>query len=123
MVVTSDVMEHVRLDDRAHREISRVLRPGGVYLFTVPHVRTTRRTFVRVQVVDPDDPAKDLYLIDKEYHRDTDAADGRALSYRSYGTDIDETLAALGFDVDYCGRDFPESGIMDTELFYCRKTR
>jgi O-antigen biosynthesis protein len=123
VVVTSDVMEHVRLDDRAHREISRVLRPGGIYLFTVPHARATRETFVRVQVVDPDDPSKDLDLAEREYHRDTDAADGRALSYRSYGTDIDETLAALGFDVDYCSRDFPESGIMDTELFYCRKTR
>jgi SAM-dependent methyltransferase len=121
VVVTSDVMEHVRLDDRAHREISRVLRPGGVYLFTVPHDRVTRETFVRVQVVDPDDPSKDRYLTEKEYHRDTNAEAGGALSYRSYGTDLDATLAALGFDVEYGNQDYPESCIMNTELFYCRK--
>src|SRR5437016_14407750 len=37
IVITSDVMEHVRLDERAHQEIQRVLKPGGIYLFTVPH--------------------------------------------------------------------------------------
>jgi SAM-dependent methyltransferase len=62
IVITSDVMEHVRLDDRAHREIQRVLRPGGVYLFTVPHFRDRRDTFVRVQVTDPSDPSKDVFL-------------------------------------------------------------
>ena len=32
IVITSDVMKHVRLDDRAHREIHRVLKPGGIYM-------------------------------------------------------------------------------------------
>ena len=44
-----------------------------------------------------------------------------ALSYRSFGTDIDEDLNALGFDVEYTKRDMPELGIMNTELFYCRR--
>lgn len=30
LVITSDVMEHARLDDRVHREIYRVLKPGGI---------------------------------------------------------------------------------------------
>ena len=43
LVVTSDVMEHVRLDDKAHREIHRVLADGGVY---VSHDRGAKWRFV-----------------------------------------------------------------------------
>jgi SAM-dependent methyltransferase len=120
IVITSDVMEHVRLHDRAHREIARVVKPGGIYLFTVPHFRHRRETFSRVQIVDPDDPSTDVYLYDKEYHGDQNADDGLALSYRLYGTDLDEQLDALGFDVEYTKQDMPQLGIMSTELFYCR---
>lgn len=120
IVVTSDVIEHVRLDYRAHQEIRRVLKPGGVYLFTVPHFRDRRDTFNRVAVMDPADPAKDMFLTEKEYHGDANADDGRALSYRAYGTDLDETLQRLGFTVDYGKTDFPLAGIMNTELFFCR---
>ena len=59
IVITSDVMEHVRLDDRAHQEIRRVLKPGGVYLFTVPHFRVKSESLIRVAVNDPLDPSKD----------------------------------------------------------------
>lgn len=122
LVVTSDVMEHVRLDDRAHAEIARVTAPGGVYLFTVPHFRDRRDTLVRVKVHDPDDASRDEYLTEPEYHGDANATDGKgALSYRSYGTVLDETLDRLGFDVSYtCERD-DRHVIRNAELFYCVK--
>ncbi len=123
IVITSDVMEHVRLDEKAHHEIRRVLKSGGIYLFTVPHFRSSRETFVRVAVTDPADPTKDQFLTEKEYHGDANAEDGQALSYRSYGTDLDDTLEKLGFAVDYCKRDFPEMGIMNTEIFFCRLSK
>jgi hypothetical protein len=97
-----------------------VLKPGGVYLFTVPHFRDRRETLHRVAVVDPADPGNDRFLAEKEYHGDANASDGRALSYRAYGTDLDETLRGLGFAVDYDRTDVPAAGIMNTELFYCR---
>ncbi len=121
VVITSDVMEHVRLADRAHREIARVLRSGGVYLFTVPHFRDRRDTLVRVQAIDPDDPSRDLALMEPEYHGDGNSAEGRALAYRNYGTDLDDELVSVGLAVEYTKQDFPELGIMNTELFYCRK--
>jgi SAM-dependent methyltransferase len=37
VVVTQDVLEHVFRPDLAFAEIARVLRPGGVHLFTVPY--------------------------------------------------------------------------------------
>jgi SAM-dependent methyltransferase len=123
ILITSDVMEHVRLDHQAHGEIRRVLKPGGVYLFTVPHFRDRRETFYRVAVVDPSDPTKDLYLTEKEFHGDANSAEGSALSYRSYGTEIEEELSALGFTVEYTRDDFPEAGIYNTELFFCRLSK
>ncbi len=123
IVVTSDVMEHIRLDFPAHREIRRVLRRGGVYLFTVPHFRDRFETYYRVAVTDPNNPAKDVFLTEKEFHGDVNSPDGTALSYRSYGTDLDEMLKEIGLSVEYSKEDFPETGILNTELFYCRRLR
>src|SRR5215210_6695299 len=36
VVLASDVLEHIDDDAGAAREISRVLRPGGVFIFSVP---------------------------------------------------------------------------------------
>jgi 2-polyprenyl-3-methyl-5-hydroxy-6-metoxy-1,4-benzoquinol methylase len=124
LVLTTDVMEHVRLDGRAHAEIARVLRSGGVYAFTVPHFRDRHATFERVRVCDPDDPASDEYLTEREYHGDANDPGGPgALSYRSYGTVLDADLAALGFDVDYTNAPDEAHAIRNAELFYCVKRR
>lgn len=124
LVITTDVMEHVRLDDLAHREIHRVLRLGGVYVFTVPHSRELTETLVRVQVEDPQDASKDKFLLEPEYHGNANSEDGSgALSYRVYGVNLDVFLEDLGFEVTYFKDDIPENAIQSTELFYCRKVR
>lgn len=119
IVITSDVMEHVRLEADAHREIRRVLKRGGVYLFTVPHFRNCA-TIPRVEIVDPADPSRDRNLMEPEYHGDANSPEGRALAYRAFGIDLDEKLRGLGFSVEYTKQDFPEHGIRNTELFFCR---
>ncbi|HEV8581907.1 MAG TPA: class I SAM-dependent methyltransferase [Thermoanaerobaculia bacterium] len=120
VVITSDVMEHVRLAASAHREIRRVLRPGGVYLFTVPHDRGRATTLERVRIVDPADPARDELLMEPEYHGDANSPENRALAYRLYGLDLDGELQRLGFQVEYTREDDRRCGIFNTELFYCR---
>ena len=122
IVITSDVMEHVRLDDLAHREIVRVLKPHGIYLFTVPHVRDRTNTMIRVSTADREDPSKDEFLMEAEYHGDPNE-NRRSLCYRVYGKDLDETLKSLGFTVCYTIQDFPELGIKQTELFSCQLTK
>lgn len=123
IVVTSDVMEHVRLDNRAHSEIYRVLKPGGIYIFTVPHDRTWAETLVRVHVADAEDSSKDVHLLEPEYHGDTNSDDNSGvLAYRTYGRDIETTLVNLGFEVEYFKENIERLGILNTELFYCRKT-
>jgi SAM-dependent methyltransferase len=121
VVVTSDVLEHVRLDDPALQEIARVLRPGGCFVFTVPHTRGQRETIVKVIVHDPDRPELDEIIGEPEYHGSGDPDEaGGVLSYRVYGTALDERLASLGLAVDYSSADLPDLGIVETELFYCR---
>ena len=120
VVITSDVMEHVRLAAAAHREIRRVLRPGGVYLFTVPHDRSRDTTLERVRVVDPADPSRDEFLLEPEYHGDANSPENRALAYRLYGRDLDAELQRLGFAVEYTREDDSRCGIFNAELFYCR---
>ena len=122
LVITSDVMEHVRLDAHAHAEIYRVLKRGGVYVFTVPHFRDRHDTLVRVLVHEDGDPSRDEFLTEPEYHGDANAPGGQGvLSYRSYGTILDEQLDAMGFDVTYTGTPDDLHGIRNTELFYCVK--
>ncbi len=102
IVITSDVMEHVRLDDEAHREIQRVLKPGGLYIFTVPSNRD----------------ASETRTLENEFHADTRG--GKSLAYRVYGKDLDHKLNDLGFSVQYEYQNIPDLGILQTELFYCK---
>lgn len=124
IVITSDVMEHVRLDERAHHEIHRVLKPGGIYIFTVPHNRAWAETLIRVQITDPENSSQDIHLLEPEYHGDTNNEEGGGvLAYRTYGKDLEENLTQIGFEVEYVKVNNTNLGIMNTELYYCRKTQ
>lgn len=121
LVITSDVLEHVRLYERAHGEIARVVRPGGTYIFTVPHSRTLTANLVRVATPVFDDPSQDDFLLPPEYHGSADPDEGPVLSYRVFGMNIDAELSALGFDVAYSNEPSPRHAIFETELFFCRR--
>jgi SAM-dependent methyltransferase len=119
IVITSDVMEHVRLDNQAHSEIQRVLKPGGIYIFTVPNHRQGE-TLHRVFVPNPSNPDEDQFLTEKEFHDDPNVVGKKSLVYRIYGTDLDKKLEELGFEVHYECQDINELGIVNTELFFCK---
>lgn len=121
IVITTDVLEHVRLDQQAFAEIARVLKPGGVLLMTVPHTRGQHDTITKVVVHDQARPELDEVIGEPELHgsADPEEQDG-VLSYRTYGTDVDERLSSLGFQVEYDCVDRTELGIIGTELFSCR---
>ena len=121
IVITSDVMEHVRLDELAHKEISRVLKKNGVYIFTVPHTRGVYENLIRVAIHDQNDKSKDEFLLEPEYHGDVNGDGGGALSYRVYGIELDEMLNRAGLDVKYTFFNENKNCILNTELFYCVK--
>jgi hypothetical protein len=104
-------------------EIHRVLRPGGVYVCTVPYDLQKEQTIVRVRVDDPLDPASDVTVTEPEFPGAGNGDGSGELAYRRYGRDLVNRLEQIGFQVEYAKQDVPGQGILDTELFYCRKLR
>jgi len=115
VILTSDVMEHVRDDDRAHMEIFRCLRPGGAYLFTVPFVEGRAQTR---QLVDTR-TAEDVFLEPPHYHGDPIC--GEILAYRIYGRDLIERLQQAGFQARFEKLEVATEGIFEGGYFIAMK--
>jgi SAM-dependent methyltransferase len=88
----TEVFEHVPNDHKGFREIYRVLKPEGLFLFTVP-LSGRRDTVERVRL----NEGKLIYLEEPEYHDDHIRGAGRVLCYRNYGLDIVDRLKQVGF--------------------------
>jgi SAM-dependent methyltransferase len=117
VILTSDVMEHVRDDRRAHAEIFRCLRPGGTYLFTVPYIEDRART---LHLVDTNS-AEDVFLEPPHYHGDP--ISGKILAYRIYGRDLIERLAEAGFAARFEKSELATEGIFAGDCFIAAKPK
>jgi SAM-dependent methyltransferase len=115
IVLTSDVMEHVRDCDAAHAEIFRVLRPGGAYVFNVPFEQTSAED---IQLVDTK-TEKDIFLVPPQFHGDP--LTGGILAYRVFGRELILKLERLGFIVEFLRIDQPSSLVIDGDVFIARK--
>jgi SAM-dependent methyltransferase len=116
VLVTEDVLEHVRHPDAAFAEIARVLRPGGRHVFTVPF-RYDRPTETRVDTSGDED----VHLMEPEYHGDP--IRGRILAYRTFGYDLFDDLRRYGFatDAHVAGRRERAYGVVDSVVFVSRR--
>ena len=91
VVVSSDIMEHVRRPWDAFEEINRVLKPGGVHVFSIPvQLPMTARSEMRVDTAGDED----VHLKEPHYHGD--GAGGKSLVYIDYGWDFARHLLAQG---------------------------
>ena len=115
VVLTSDVMEHVRNYDAAHAEIFRILKPGGAYIFNVPY---DERAAENIKLVDTSTD-QDRFLCKPHIHGDP-LTDG-VLAYRVFGRELLGELEGLGFTVEFQRLQQASSRIVDVDLFVARK--
>jgi SAM-dependent methyltransferase len=115
IVMTSDVMEHVRHIDKAHAEIARVLSSDGVYLFTVPYDESCDTHHVLVDASGPED----AFLVPPQYHGDP--ITGGILAYRVFGRGIFGDLDALGMTARFEHVNDETALIVDGDVFIARK--
>jgi SAM-dependent methyltransferase len=115
LVITEDVLEHVKDYKRAVAEIRRVLKLGGKHIFTVPFLRD-QETLIRVD----GKGEQEVHLEPPEYHLDSE---GESLTYRTFGTDLLDTLSSSGFEteIDHSCYSDQKAGIFDSYVFISRR--
>lgn len=117
IVLTSDVMEHVRDYKKAHSEIHRILKKGGLYIFTIPYDETLNENLILVDSLSD----KDVFLVDPQYHGDPMDSDKGVLSYRVFGKSIIQELNNIGFETEFYEINNFNNGIFSGDVFCARK--
>ncbi len=92
LVISQDVLEHVREPKRAFGEIWRTLKPGGLHIFSVP-CDLAKKTVTRVAVVD----GVEVFHHPPVYHEDTIRG---GLVYTDFGSDLLDNLVAQGLPTE-----------------------
>ena len=119
IVLSSEVLEHVPDPYRAHREIFRVLKPGGLHIFTVPYGEAMPRDNVRASLVG----GKIIHHAEALYHQDPIRLSEGILVWTIFGLEMLVRLAEIGFQTDLWRLHEPECGIIGpgAEVFVARK--
>ena len=120
LVVTLDVMEHVNRPDEVLREVSRTLRPGGAYLFTVPtykgRIETERRAHFRSD-------GSVEHMAEPEYHGNPVSDKGALVTFH-YGYDFAALISAWSWlDVEVSRFHDHRHGVIGdfTEVYLARR--
>jgi SAM-dependent methyltransferase len=116
LVTSTEVFEHVPDDRQAFAEVYRVLRPGGLLVFTVLLMDTgptLERAEIRYNRI--------VHLVTPEYHGDRLHGRRGVLAFRTYGPDITDRLRAAGFDAWLERIEDPAHAITDGRVVVGRK--
>lgn len=93
LCTSTDVFEHVPNDTQGFENIYRVLKPKGLFIFTVPllneAVTIERATVSEEGIIE--------HHLPPEFHGDPMAESDSILAFRNYGKDIKDKLKSVGF--------------------------
>jgi len=98
-VLSFDVLEHVPDPDRAFSELFRVLKPGGVLIFSVPFSSDSAVDIVRAAL---EKDGTITHHMSAEYHGNPIDPEGGALCFRYFGWEVLDKLRAVGFGKVRC---------------------
>lgn len=95
LVITSDIFEHVRKPFAGFSEVNRVLKPGGVHVFSVPARCPMRaKSVLRVDTSGPED----VLVLPAHYHNSPTGE--KSLVYTDFGADMVDRLAEYGIPLE-----------------------
>lgn len=104
-ILSFDCLEHFPSFEDAFKECSRVLRPGGKMMWSVPFVKTNSKNTIRAKIVD----GVVEHLLPPEYHGDPVNTAG-CLCFTHFGWEMLDQVRSSGFKdayaVPYGSREF-----------------
>ena len=116
VVITEDVFEHIREDEKGFKEVHRVLKKGGHHIFTIPF-NFDMPTEIRVDTTSEDD----VFILPPQFHGDKIREN--ILTYRNYGLDTFERLNRIGFETRVYFSQYQDikNGIVNSFVFSSKK--
>lgn len=91
-LVSLDVLEHIPDYEQAFRECARVLKTGGMMMWSVPFIPSSRTNLVRARIED----GAITHMQPPEYHGDPLSGDG-VLCFQHFGWEMLDQMRASGF--------------------------
>lgn len=88
LLITSDVFEHVYEPDIAFKEIARVIKPGGMHIFTMPWYPELKKTVQRTKLR-PD--GTEEFLLEPVYHGNPIGGKGAIVTF-DWGLDFTDFI-------------------------------
>jgi ubiquinone/menaquinone biosynthesis C-methylase UbiE len=90
LVISSDVFEHIRKPYKAFGEVRRILKNGGMHIFSIPFSVDRAETVYRVDTSGPED----VFVEPPLYHGSPST--GQSLVYTDFGLDMLDQLRKMG---------------------------